>query len=575
MMFWNFVGSLFYESCDFVGTSIIFFLLNIILLVLIGGFNFLDIDKKSHKYTFFQILYITLVYFFFWISVSASALLSQQVYINSFQIMKKNFTKNKYEKNNKRKLKNRIHLYNTNYNNTNNNSNGNPKKNNDGHNNLENLLVIYITNFLAFFINYPINRAITKYRKKYISKKLKNIYIKRENAYIKIYSKDRKLFLFTVFIPYCVELIISLIIYGIFNSIIFTKSENIPNENINKVNSQMENGKNMEIKIKEVSFKRLLGYTILNQTIIEKDEKQTFCDNCFECFRLLIISVGECLKNSFCFIWKTFYPRATSCYKCDCCECECSLCKCCRDCCSCYYIETDLEQKEMKVCFCYQEKRKLKWFKNFINNKKQVFLVQLVFLIAYFRAFSIGTEVLYKEKNENNIDQENIMLPLTVSFLCFTFFPITFVICSSRFDKNNILISFKSKLQNINVGLSIPILLGCIVALTFNGAYSFFTSILYFTNRKFFDKDKDMHVSVYINKFAIFVLTYFCQTPDEENELISNSSLIAVYLYIIELIASLTKKIFSVRVLIIFQIVFSVPIVILYFFLLLHRSCFN
>ena len=76
----------------------------------------------------------------------------------------------------------------------------------------------------------------------------------------------------------------------------------------------------------------------------------------------------------------------------------------------------------MKVCICYQEKRKLKWFKNFINNKKQVFLVQLVFLIAYFRAFSIGNEVLYKETNENNIDQENIMLPLTVSFITFTLF---------------------------------------------------------------------------------------------------------------------------------------------------------
>ena len=61
MMFWDFVGSLFYECCDFVGTSITFFLFNVILLVLIGGFNFLDIDEKSHKYTSFHMLYITLV----------------------------------------------------------------------------------------------------------------------------------------------------------------------------------------------------------------------------------------------------------------------------------------------------------------------------------------------------------------------------------------------------------------------------------------------------------------------------------------------------------------------------------
>ena len=319
MMFWDFIGSFFYECCDFVGTSIIFFILNIILLVLIGGFNFLDIDEKSHKYTFFQILYITLVYFFFWISVSASALLSQQVYINSFQILKKNFIKDKNEESNKMNTQNRIYEYNNNYNNTNNNSN-NSKENDDGNNNFEYFFVIYITSFLAFFINYPIDRVITKYRKKYISKELENIYINREDAYINIYSKDRKLFLFTVFIPYCGKMIISLIIYGIFNSIIFTKSENIPNENINKENLKMEHGKNLEIKIKEVSFKRLLGYSIINQTIIEKDEKLTLCDNCCECFKLLFKSIGECLKNSFCFIWNHFCPKCTSCYKCDCCK---------------------------------------------------------------------------------------------------------------------------------------------------------------------------------------------------------------------------------------------------------------
>ena len=229
----------------------------------------------------------------------------------------------------------------------------------------------------------------------------------------------------------------------------------------------------------------------------------------------------------------------------------------------------------MKVCICYQEKRKLKWFKNFINNKKQVFLVQLVFLITYFRAFSIGNEVLYKETNENNIDQENIMLPLTVSFITFTLFTTLSGIYFAKLKKNSMLTSFKLKLQNINLGLSMSILLGSIFSFTINGIYSFSSSILYFTNRKFFDKEKDMHVSVYINKFAIFVLTYFCQTQDEENELISNSSLIAVYLYIIELIASLIKKIFSVKVLIIFQIVFSVPVVILYFFIILAQCCFN
>ena len=460
MMFWDFVGSLFYECCDFVGTSITFFLFNVILLVLIGGFNFLDIDEKTHKYTFFQILYITLVYFFFWISVSASALLSQQVYINSFQILKRNFSKDKKKnvkenQNRNQEIQNRISQYNNNYNIAdNNNSNDNTTTKDEGDNGFEYFFVIYITSFFAFFINYPINRAITKYRKKYISKEIENININREDAYINIYSKDRKLFLFTVFIPYCGEMIISLIIYAIFNNAIFTTSENAHIENINKENTQIEHEKNLEIKIKEVSFKRILGFTILNQTIIEKDEKLTFCENCCECFKLLFKSFGECLKNSFCYIWKAFCPNCTSC-----CECECILCKCCRDCCSCCFNESNFEQKEMRVCICYQEKRKLKWFKDFINNKKQVFLVQLVFLIAYFRAFSIGNEVLYKETNENNIEQENIMLPLTVSFLCFTIFSTLSGIYFAKYDNNNMLTSFKLKIQNVNMGLSISILL--------------------------------------------------------------------------------------------------------------------
>ena len=75
----------------------------------------------------------------------------------------------------------------------------------------------------------------------------------------------------------------------------------------------------------------------------------------------------------------------------------------------------------MEVCICYQEKRKLKWFRYFINNKKQKILVQIVFLIAYFQSFFIGFEKIYNEMNEDNNEPENIMLPLFGSFVVYTF----------------------------------------------------------------------------------------------------------------------------------------------------------
>ena len=98
MMFWDFFGSLLYDYLGFSGTSILFLILNIALIAFIGGFEFLDIDEKTHKYSFFQVLYVTLVYFFLWICVGASALLSQQFYIDAFKVLAKKKDEEEKEK---------------------------------------------------------------------------------------------------------------------------------------------------------------------------------------------------------------------------------------------------------------------------------------------------------------------------------------------------------------------------------------------------------------------------------------------------------------------------------------------
>ena len=98
IMFWDFIGSLFYYYYDFTCSSIFFFLLNLSLIIFIRGFNFLDIDNKTHKYSFFQILSITLIFLFLWISIGSSALLSQQIYIDSYNIYKQMKKKKKRKK---------------------------------------------------------------------------------------------------------------------------------------------------------------------------------------------------------------------------------------------------------------------------------------------------------------------------------------------------------------------------------------------------------------------------------------------------------------------------------------------
>ena len=79
-----------------------------------------------------------------------------------------------------------------------------------------------------------------------------------------------------------------------------------------------------------------------------------------------------------------------------------------------------------------------------------------------------------------------------------------------------------------------------------------------------------MYVSIFMNKFVIFLLSYYSEKQDKENELISNTSLIAIYLYITEEIVSGIKKLLSLNCLIIIQIIFTSLVVLISIILLLN-----
>ena len=116
------------------------------------------------------------------------------------------------------------------------------------------------------------------------------------------------------------------------------------------------------------------------------------------------------------------------------------------------------------------------------------------------------------------------------------------------------------------------ILYGTIYILISNSLSSFVYSIRYFYNKDSLFKNQLLYYPIFFNKYAIFMLSYFCQEQDEENELFSNSSLISVYLYLLELITSLLKKIIPISGLIIIQIICSfllaVPSFLAYFTLI-------
>ena len=504
MFFWDFVGGVLYDNCDFTCTAIIFLIINTAVLSFIGAFDYLDIDEKTHKYSFFQIIYISLVYLFLWVGIGSSALLSQQIYIDSFEILNKKRQKDwEMEQEAKEKERREIELlkrlrkalkknkiikenssieeeYSYRIKMDDSQSIYQMQKNiiksftddwDKKKKRLESFYIIYLTNFLAFLINYIVNREIIKYREKYISKELENT--KKDDLHINIYLKDRNIFLLFICIPYILEIIISLIFYSIFyNSIFIEKKEKHKDYTISGHREKEKNKwkKNSEdLKIMKVSFKKLCGYIIFNQTLlikpkieskkemrerrgrrrkrrkmkkIKKNKKTNQYNYFCECLALLLQSITKCLRNSFCFLYITFCPDKTgccyNCYNCYCCHCcnccyndICCNCINCCNCCSCCYNicccggvcnYASFEQKDIGFCIFYQEKRKLKWFDQFINNKTQQELVQVVFLIAIFQSFTIGFEVLYDEKNENNDKQENIVISLSFSFFVYFIF---------------------------------------------------------------------------------------------------------------------------------------------------------
>ena len=83
MMFMAFLGDILLKSRGFRISTSIFGGINIISMFLISNFSFDDYDRKNNTYSIFQILFLLLCWVLLFTGVGASALLSQQIIIDS------------------------------------------------------------------------------------------------------------------------------------------------------------------------------------------------------------------------------------------------------------------------------------------------------------------------------------------------------------------------------------------------------------------------------------------------------------------------------------------------------------
>jgi len=263
--------------------------------------------------------------------------------------------------------------------------------------------------------------------------------------------------------------------------------------------------------------------------------------DCFNCVILLF----NCIKNSFCFYCNCSNDNSS-----------CSNC----------YIDSSSEQKEMKLCLYYKEKKKSKWCYDLINNPIHIFLVKSLIIIIYGKLLTLGFEVIYDERNKKIKEKENIISPFLMLFALYLLYSIISIKSKKDYKPIDSNID-KDKLDIVSIFLYYALLI-----ILHKILCTLIYSLNYFPE-KGSTLDKTSYALLISNNYIIFMLSYVCIKLNLENEIISNSSLISVYLYIIELVFFVIKKLIPLFLLIIIQIFFSLPSIYLEYCFLRIACC--
>ena len=183
------------------------------------------------------------------------------------------------------------------------------------------------------------------------------------------------------------------------------------------------------------------------------------------------------------------------------------------------------------------------------------------------------TNIIYTDNNKthnytNNNDSNNFFINDFYNFLIFILSFFLFFYLTLSFHKI-INFTYEPEKKNMEEGgfqnlrnLSLGILGGTHGVLLFDGLFSLVFSSLYLSDsdNDIFENNNFVLVPILINKFYYFTLIFYCLSYSEEKrkfELISSSTLISVYLFIINTIISLIRTYIPLKVLYIIQLIFA------------------
>ena len=448
------------------------------------------------------------------------------------------------------------------------------------------------------------NETYEKYNGTFLYEELNNTNITKI-IIDKIYDNDRNLFFRQYLVSYAETMVISILLYWIMLHCFFNSDEKKGkkinsdilenNDNKNKdsaqenINGKKENEDNTNldsiIKLKEDKNRinhticKCCGFFYFSSTLNLKGDNPLY-KTIFYClkdfFLLMCKSLIDCCDKTFCNIINIIFCGEKDIVRCNC------------DCCGCDRIKYD--KKSENFCFCYKEKRKYKWFHDYITSPVQkdiapyvleYYLLGLIVIALdiKFTNFQINTPKIIKTFDDYSFSDlwENAYDTKEWTIILLTF--IVFIIFSSVYGGSK----KKQKEDNIEIYgyiQTFSILNGIHIMLFINSIVSLIFSILYL--KGITDFDDYIIIPILITQFFYFSLNFYCLCISEQqndNEFIlSGSILVTIYINVWNFIYSFIEDYIKDEEysLFLFQLVLSsIIIVIFLYYLICSKSRFK
>ena len=576
IMLMNWLGDNLINSCKIYGV-IPFWFINGGFFSLIYFFNFLEYNENN-KYNFGKFSLLAFGWVLLFLGLGGSSMISQKIFIEILEKIK--FYKEQKEKEEEERQKNLKDNKDINEQNNLDDMSENSKlrheirkkqvenrKDMKGISVVTDFVSVTIITILSFIINLIYNSFVLYHKKEKDEEIKENLNINNitnTNLTRTIYESDKDIFFYYYFSYYLGCMLLSFILFLIIEKGCMEeiKSKEAPEPSEFKEFKEKILGEN-EIRmsrilskeqIKESELKdsystcKICGYYYISQKKYrEKSGCMAFCHAIKEFILLTLKTFFDCFDSTFCNVLNILFCCGEKIF---CCEIKCKGCE-----------EKYYNKNSEDFCICYKQKRKSKWFHDYISSdiQKEFFpcLLEYFFLgliIIYFQKKfpDLKIDFFSKSIKEFTLDDIEIILIILITFVLAFAMTVwkTFKTESKAEEKKPILGSIKN-------GTEIKIDINEKIAKKeeqeqndnsfsiFNAMYnvffvacliSFIFSIYYFVKNDNFGHFILIPVAIY-NYFYFLFNFYYVNEAVEKNRkekefIITGSILITVYLFI-------------------------------------------